>query len=138
MKTPPTPISARGLALDLLDAVLRQRRPLDEAITAHRRWPELASRDRAFARSCGLQHNLEEPQDFMGAGAFSVIVAAPDLRVLKIVRNLADRTDAADITSFLSSTLSVEPLTLPRGAPVPTKTASKPPSSSNACMLSIR
>ena len=50
MKTPPTPISARGLALDLLDAVLRQRRPLDEAIAAHRRWPELASRDRAFAR----------------------------------------------------------------------------------------
>ena len=41
---------ARGVALDLLQAVLRRRRPLDEAIGAHRLMARLAARDRGFAR----------------------------------------------------------------------------------------
>jgi 16S rRNA (cytosine967-C5)-methyltransferase len=41
---------ARGVALDLLQAVLRRRRPLDEAIGAHRLMARLATRDRGFAR----------------------------------------------------------------------------------------
>ncbi len=41
---------ARASALDLLDAVLRRRRPLDEAFAGHRDLPRLEARDRAFAR----------------------------------------------------------------------------------------
>ncbi|MFQ5954983.1 MAG: RsmB/NOP family class I SAM-dependent RNA methyltransferase [Kiloniellales bacterium] len=43
-------MSARALALDLLEAVLRRGRPLDEVIEAHPGFPRLAPRDRAFAR----------------------------------------------------------------------------------------
>ncbi len=42
--------NARAIALDLLDAVLRRRRPLDEALAEHRALPRLEPRDRAFAR----------------------------------------------------------------------------------------
>jgi 16S rRNA (cytosine967-C5)-methyltransferase len=42
--------SARQVALDLLGAVLRRRRPLDDAIEDHDGMSELSARDRAFAR----------------------------------------------------------------------------------------
>jgi 16S rRNA (cytosine967-C5)-methyltransferase len=42
--------SARAVALELLQAVLRGRRPLDEALEAHRGLAALEVRDRAFAR----------------------------------------------------------------------------------------
>lgn len=41
---------ARAIALDLLDSVLRHRRPLDEALAAHKALGGLEPRDRAFAR----------------------------------------------------------------------------------------
>jgi 16S rRNA (cytosine967-C5)-methyltransferase len=41
---------ARSVALDLLQAVLRRRRPLDEAIAGHQLMARLATRDRGFAR----------------------------------------------------------------------------------------
>ncbi len=41
---------SRAVALDLLESVLRRRRPLDEALAAHRDLPRLEARDRAFAR----------------------------------------------------------------------------------------
>jgi 16S rRNA (cytosine967-C5)-methyltransferase len=47
--TSPAP-SARQVALDLVGAVLRRRRPLDDAIEDHPATAELAARDRAFAR----------------------------------------------------------------------------------------
>jgi len=47
---PPAPTTARLVALDLIGAVLRRRRPLDDAIEDHPAMPELAARDRAFAR----------------------------------------------------------------------------------------
>ena len=40
----------RAIALDLLGDVLRRRRPLDEALAAHRDLARLEPRDRAFAR----------------------------------------------------------------------------------------
>src|SRR5947209_17613233 len=43
-------VSARGAALDLIGAVLRQKHPLDDAIEDHPAMPELPARDRAFAR----------------------------------------------------------------------------------------
>ncbi len=43
-------ISARAVALDLLDAVLRHKRPLDEALADHAGLAGLDRRDRAFAR----------------------------------------------------------------------------------------
>ena len=43
-------LAARRLALDLLSAVLQQRRPLDEAWAGARGLERLAPRDRAFAR----------------------------------------------------------------------------------------
>ena len=43
-------VSARGAALDLIGAVLRQKHPLDEAIDDHPAMSELPARDRAFAR----------------------------------------------------------------------------------------
>ena len=46
----PVSISARGAALDLIGAVLRQKHPLDEAIDDHPAMSELPARDRAFAR----------------------------------------------------------------------------------------
>ena len=46
-----TPVpSARGVAIDLLGAVLRRRRPLDDAIDEAPDLPSLSVRDRAFAR----------------------------------------------------------------------------------------
>ena len=42
--------SARGVAIDLLGAVLRRRRPLDDAIEEAPDLPGLSVRDRAFAR----------------------------------------------------------------------------------------
>jgi 16S rRNA (cytosine967-C5)-methyltransferase len=47
--TPAVP-TARQVALDLIGAVLRRRRPLDDAIEEHPAMAELAVRDRAFAR----------------------------------------------------------------------------------------
>jgi len=44
-------ISARAAALDLLDAVLRQRRPLDEALATHTELGQLTQRDRQFVRA---------------------------------------------------------------------------------------
>jgi len=41
---------ARAIALDLLAAVLRKKRPLDEALANHRRFARLSPQDRAFAR----------------------------------------------------------------------------------------
>src|SRR5205085_707964 len=46
---PPVP-SARQVALDLLAAVLRRKRPLDDAIEDNPDMPILSVRDRAFAR----------------------------------------------------------------------------------------
>ncbi len=42
--------TARQVALDLIGAVLRRKRPLDDAIEDHASMPELSVRDRAFAR----------------------------------------------------------------------------------------
>jgi 16S rRNA (cytosine967-C5)-methyltransferase len=50
MAKPTTRPTARSVALDLLQAVLRQRRPLDEALAAHEGLGQLDSRDRGFAR----------------------------------------------------------------------------------------
>ncbi len=44
------PQSARDCALDLLEAVLDRRRPLDEVLADHAGLAHLAARDRAFAR----------------------------------------------------------------------------------------
>lgn len=46
----PAGISARAIALDLLQAVLEQHRPLDEALECHEGLAALAPRDRGFAR----------------------------------------------------------------------------------------
>jgi 16S rRNA (cytosine967-C5)-methyltransferase len=43
--------SAREVALDLLDAILHRRRPLDDAVANHSDFARLSSRDRAFARN---------------------------------------------------------------------------------------
>ncbi len=45
------PADARAIAADALHAVLRRRRALDDALPGHAGFPELATRDRAFARS---------------------------------------------------------------------------------------
>ena len=42
--------SARQVALDLIGAVLRRKRPLDDAVEEHPATAELSARDRAFAR----------------------------------------------------------------------------------------
>src|ERR1700759_952245 len=42
--------TARQVALDLIGAVLRRKRPLDDAIEDHTAMSELSVRDRAFAR----------------------------------------------------------------------------------------
>jgi 16S rRNA (cytosine967-C5)-methyltransferase len=46
----PAGISARAIALDLLQAVLEQHRPLDEALDRHQAFRALEPRDRGFAR----------------------------------------------------------------------------------------
>jgi 16S rRNA (cytosine967-C5)-methyltransferase len=43
-------LTARGIALDLLEAVLVRRQAFDDALAGHRGLPALAPRDRAFAR----------------------------------------------------------------------------------------
>jgi 16S rRNA (cytosine967-C5)-methyltransferase len=43
-------VTARNVALDLIGAVLRRKRPLDDAIDDNREMHELSGRDRAFAR----------------------------------------------------------------------------------------
>lgn len=49
-RRPAPGLAARAAALDLLAAVLHDRRPLDAALAGHRGLAELAERDRAFAR----------------------------------------------------------------------------------------
>jgi 16S rRNA (cytosine967-C5)-methyltransferase len=49
-ETAPTTAPARSTALDLLDAVLSKRRPLDDAIADHAGLARLEARDRGFAR----------------------------------------------------------------------------------------
>ena len=44
-------LASRAAVLDLLDAVLHRKRPLDDAFAAHAGIARLASRDRAFARN---------------------------------------------------------------------------------------
>ena len=44
------PIGARGLALDILDRVVGERRPPDEVFGGHPQLDQLAVRDRAHAR----------------------------------------------------------------------------------------
>lgn len=44
------PASPRSVALDLLDSVLRLKRPLDDALQDHPELPAMESRDRAFTR----------------------------------------------------------------------------------------
>ena len=44
------PVSARRVALDVLDLVLGEQRPLDEVFGGHPRLGRLAARDRAYAR----------------------------------------------------------------------------------------
>ena len=46
----PAAPTARQVALDLIGAVLRRKRPLDDAIEDHPVMSELSVRDRAFAR----------------------------------------------------------------------------------------
>src|SRR5437763_10144881 len=49
----PAGLPARRIAADILDRVLRRRRPLDEALheqAAHRDYTELPDRDRALVR----------------------------------------------------------------------------------------
>lgn len=46
-----TAVGARGLALDLLNAVLIDRRPLDDGLDGHAAAAGMSSRDRAFARA---------------------------------------------------------------------------------------
>src|SRR5436305_10983874 len=49
LSSPSVP-TARQVALDLIGAVLRRKRPLDDAIEDHASMAELSVRDRAFAR----------------------------------------------------------------------------------------
>ena len=44
------PVASRRVALDLLDAVLLKKQPLDSAIAGHKGFAALESRDKAFAR----------------------------------------------------------------------------------------
>ena len=46
----PRPVSARRIALDVLDRVLGEARPLDDTFAGHPALARLEPRDRAFAR----------------------------------------------------------------------------------------
>jgi 16S rRNA (cytosine967-C5)-methyltransferase len=70
MATPPAPadkapesgsivLSARAVAIELLEAVLKRRKPLDEALAEHPDLDRLVNRDRQFVRAlvtCTLRH----------------------------------------------------------------------------------
>ena len=52
-------LSARAVALELIEAVLKRRKPLDEALGEHRDLDRLVNRDRQFVRAlvtCTLRH----------------------------------------------------------------------------------
>jgi 16S rRNA (cytosine967-C5)-methyltransferase len=52
-------LSARAVALELIEAVLKRRKPLDEALGEHRDLERLVNRDRQFVRAlvtCTLRH----------------------------------------------------------------------------------
>jgi 16S rRNA (cytosine967-C5)-methyltransferase len=52
-------LSARAVALELIEAVLKRRKPLDEALSEHRDLDRLVNRDRQFVRAlvtCTLRH----------------------------------------------------------------------------------
>ncbi len=52
-------LSARAVALELLESVLKKRKPLDEALSEHRDLEKLVNRDRQFVRAlvtCTLRH----------------------------------------------------------------------------------
>jgi 16S rRNA (cytosine967-C5)-methyltransferase len=52
-------LSARAVAIELLESVLKRRKPLDEALTQHPDLEQLVNRDRQFVRAlvtCTLRH----------------------------------------------------------------------------------
>src|SRR5215831_4646001 len=52
-------LSARAVAIELLEAVLKRRKPLDEALSEHPDLERLVNRDRQFVRAlvtCTLRH----------------------------------------------------------------------------------
>ncbi|TCS64823.1 16S rRNA (cytosine(967)-C(5))-methyltransferase RsmB [Varunaivibrio sulfuroxidans] len=67
----------RSLALDVLDAVLRRKRPLDEAFESHPRLRTLEPRDRAFARALawGVLRRAGQLDDLIGRALNSPLPA---------------------------------------------------------------
>lgn len=111
-------ITARSAALDLIGAVLRQRRPLDEAIEDLPAMAELASRDRAFARllvatvlrrlgqiDAMIAHCLEKPLPARAAATQDLLrMGLAQLLFLRTPPHAAVATtvDLAEARGFLS------------------------------------
>src|SRR5262249_40667680 len=79
-------LSARAVALELIEAVLKRRKPLDEALNEHRDLERLVSRDKQFVRAlvtCTLRHLgqidhvlaqcLEKPLPARASGSRNII-----------------------------------------------------------------
>src|SRR5215469_7662928 len=111
-------ISARGAALDLIGAVLRQKHPLDEAIDDHPAMSELPARDRAFARllvatvlrrlgqiDALIDHCLEKPLPARAAATQDLLrLGLSQLLFLRTPPHAAVATsvDLAEARGFLS------------------------------------
>jgi 16S rRNA (cytosine967-C5)-methyltransferase len=113
-----TTLTARGAALDLIGAVLRQKHPLDEAIEDHTGLSELPARDRAFARllvatvlrrlgqiDAMIAHCLEKPLPARAAVTQDLLrMGLAQLLFLRTPPHAAVATtvDLADARGFLS------------------------------------
>lgn len=117
--TAPSPIlSARSIALDLMDAVFRRRKPLDEALGEHAELNRLAPRDRQFVRALvtttlrhlgqidhALGQCLEKPLPAralvvrnilrLGAAQIMFLATAPHAAVDTMVNLAAERGETA-------------------------------------------
>ena len=114
----PGSVSARGAALDLIGAVLRQKHPLDEAIDDHPAMSELPARDRAFARLLVapvlrrlgqiddlIEHCLEKPLPARAAATQDLLrLGLAQLLFLRTPPHAAVATsvDLAEARGFLS------------------------------------
>ena len=79
----------------------------------------LADPSRTTAALYGIQHNLPgAPLDFLGSGAFTVVVADQNRRILRLARGVTDPALAAEVVSCVESLDQGEARLMPPVAPV--------------------
>ena len=80
-------------------------------------FPILADERQELARYCGVSHNLSDAVDPLGSQSTTCLVADPNLRIIKIDRNISSEEQVTEIKLFLERQI-VSAKEVAVGAPV--------------------